>query len=94
MQASYAPRHVSDRPVSDTPSKESAGEPRTDLPRCPCGHDRRHFMVSPENHYSWLGTVILLLGISVEPVKVTYTCRKCWKVFDETRDPEVMRGAC
>jgi len=65
-----------------------------ELPRCACGHDRNHFMVSPENHYSVFGTIILFLGISVEPVKVTYQCRVCWKVFDETSDPKVMRGSC
>ena len=63
------------------------------LPRCPCGHDRHHFMVSPENHYTFLRTLILALGISVEPVKVTYQCRKCWKVFDETTDPKDLSAA-
>jgi hypothetical protein len=51
-------------------------------------------MVSPENHYTFTGKIILMLGISVEPVKVTYQCRKCWQVFDETTDPAVMRGSC
>jgi hypothetical protein len=64
------------------------------LPRCPCGHDRHHFMVTAENHYTFLRSLILMLGVSVEPVKITYQCRKCWKVFDETSDPNVMRGAC
>jgi hypothetical protein len=64
------------------------------LPRCACGHDRNHFMVSAENHYTFLGTCVLMLGISVEPVKVTYQCRKCWQVFDQTTDPIVMRGSC
>ena len=65
-----------------------------ELPRCPCGHDRRHYMVSPENHYTFLRSLILMLGISVEPVKVTFQCRQCWKVFDETTDPKIMRGSC
>jgi hypothetical protein len=51
-------------------------------------------MVSAENHYSLLGRMILMLGISVEPVKVTYQCRRCWKIFDETRDPGVLRSSC
>jgi hypothetical protein len=83
--ASYAARHVSDQTDTD----RQAG-----LPRCPCGHDRNHFMVSPENHYSFVGRVILMLGISVEPVKVTYQCRKCWKIFDESSDPRVMQKSC
>jgi hypothetical protein len=49
--------------------------------------------VSPENHYTFAGSLILMLGISVEPVKVTYQCRKCWKVFDETTDPKDLRRA-
>jgi hypothetical protein len=51
-------------------------------------------MVSAENHYTFLRSLILMLGVSVEPVKVTYQCRKCWQVFDQTTDPKVMRGSC
>ena len=69
-------------------------DPESELPRCPCGHDRTHYMVSPDNHYTLVGKMVLMLGISVEPVKVTYQCRECWKVFDETTDPKVMRGSC
>jgi len=68
-------------------------EEEAELPRCECGHDRKHYMVSPENHYTFLGSLILMLGISVEPVKVTFQCRQCWKVFDETTDPKDLRGA-
>jgi hypothetical protein len=50
-------------------------------------------MVSAENHYTFLRTLILALGISVEPVKVTYQCRQCWKVFDETTDPKDLSAA-
>lgn len=63
------------------------------MPRCECGHDRHHYMVSAENHYTFGRSLILMLGISVEPVKVTYQCRKCWKVFDETTDPKDLRSA-
>jgi hypothetical protein len=94
MSASYAGGHVSNHAVSDASSQRAAEATPQELPRCPCGHDRHHFMVSPENHYTLVGKVILMLGISVEPVKVTYQCRKCWKVFDETTDPKVMRGSC
>ena len=51
-------------------------------------------MVSAESHYSLVGNAILMLGISVEPVRVTYQCRRCWTVFDETSDPRIMRGSC
>ena len=68
-------------------------EEEAELPRCECGHDRKHYMVSPENHYTFLRSLILMLGISVEPVKVTFQCRQCWKVFDETTDPKDLRGA-
>jgi hypothetical protein len=51
-------------------------------------------MVSPENHYTFWGHIILMLGVSVEPVKVTFQCRTCWTVFDSTTDPAVMRRQC
>lgn len=66
----------------------------TDLRACPCGHDRRHHMVSAENHYTGWRYLVLALGVSVEPVRVTYTCRACGQLFDETRDPKVMQRAC
>ena len=80
--------------VSDLRESSPAPAPASDLPKCPCGHDRRHFMVSAENHYTFVRSMILMLGISVEPIKVTYQCRTCWKVFDQTTDPKVMRGSC
>jgi hypothetical protein len=66
---------------------------QAELPRCECGHDRHHYMVSAQNHHTFARALILMLGISVEPVKVTFQCRKCWKVFDETTDPKDLRAA-
>jgi hypothetical protein len=63
--------------------------------KCRCGHDRTHHMVSAENHYDSIWRyLVLALGVSVEPVRVTFHCRACGEVFDETRDPKVMRSSC
>lgn len=51
-------------------------------------------MVSPRNHYTFWRHLILMLGVSVEPIRVTFECRKCWQVFDEETDPAVMRKQC
>jgi hypothetical protein len=72
----------------------STGTEPAELPRCKCGHDRHHYMVSADNHYTFGRKIILALGVSVEPIKVTYTCRQCWQTFDETTDPAVMRRSC
>jgi hypothetical protein len=50
-------------------------------------------MVSAQNHHTFRNKLILLLGISVEPVKVTFECRTCGQVFDQTTDPaELAKG--
>jgi hypothetical protein len=51
-------------------------------------------MVSPHNHYTWKAHIVLMLGVSAEPVKVTYECRQCGQVFDETTDKQVMAKQC
>jgi hypothetical protein len=51
-------------------------------------------MVSPENHYTFKQKFILMLGVSVEPVKISFRCRKCWKVFEETTDPADLKRGC
>jgi hypothetical protein len=51
-------------------------------------------MVSADGHYTWFRTLLMMLGVSAEPVKISYLCRECWKVFDQTTDPADLRRAC
>ena len=60
-------------------------------PKCRCGHDRHHFMVTAEGRYTALTWAALLIGISVRPWAIDYRCRQCNEVFDRSFDPEDLR---
>ncbi|MBI2391772.1 MAG: hypothetical protein HYV09_19435 [Deltaproteobacteria bacterium] len=56
------------------------------MPRCPCGHDRNHYMVSAEPKYGLWKLLVVSMGISQQPHAVEYRCRRCNQVFDRTTD--------
>jgi len=60
-------------------------------PTCPCGHERGHFMVSPEPQYTGLDWVWVIFGITTIPYEVRFKCRRCGDVFDRTTDDALMR---
>lgn len=60
------------------------------LPRCRCGHDRRHHLVSTSFDYSFGGWCLSLIGISARPRAIRYVCRRCEQVFDKTTDPKTI----
>jgi hypothetical protein len=62
---------------------ESA-EADTELPRCKCGYDRHHYMVSAEPIYGWWKLFVVSMGISQKPEGIRYHCRRCDQVFDST----------
>ena len=57
-----------------------------DEPRCPCGHDRHHHMVSPSPTHGLGGWLRVFIGISTRPSKITYECRRCGHKISETTD--------
>ena len=66
---------------------ETATQPTdTALPRCKCGHDRNHYMVSAEPQYGIWQLFVVSMGISQKPRGVEYRCRRCNEVFDRTTD--------
>lgn len=71
---------------NDKPSEQA--EP---LPRCPCGHDRNHVMVSANQEHGFGGWVLVLIGISAPPRAVNFTCRECGTVIERTKDPKRMK---
>ena len=75
----------------DMSAPEADGQPEVARPTCRCGHDRDHFMVSPVPQYTGLDWVWVLLGITTMPFEVQFRCRRCQQVFDQTRDPAIMR---
>ncbi len=55
-------------------------------PRCKCGHDRDHYMVSADPQYGLLQLLVVLMGISQRPKRIDYRCRRCDQIFDSTED--------
>jgi hypothetical protein len=55
-----------------------------ELPRCKCGHDRHHYMVSAVPIYNWWKLFVVSMGISQKPERIDYHCRRCDKTFDTT----------
>lgn len=79
--------------VPSTPlaaSASSSAPTDATLPTCPCGHNRHHHRVSRDGEYRTWAWLLLMWGISVEPLKVTWRCRLCNTSFDESRDPSVL----
>ncbi len=62
-----------------------------EMKKCECGHDRTHYMVTPDGKYSGMKWFLMLAGISVTPERITYTCRRCNVTFDSTTDPAILR---
>lgn len=63
------------------------GERAEAAPRCGCGHDRRHHMVSPEPTYTvWGKFWVMFMGVSSIPVRLDFRCRVCSQAFDSTVD--------
>lgn len=60
------------------------------LPRCGCGHDRTHTMVSPSAEYTMLGWAFILVGVSWEPTAISFVCRTCNQVVERVVDPKEM----
>jgi len=65
---------------------ESVGEEEEPRPKCPCGHDRSHYMVSADPQYNLWQLFVVSMGISQKPHRIDYRCRRCDKVFDSTSE--------
>ena len=59
-------------------------------PRCRCGHDKKHPVVSPSAEYTVLGWFLTLMGISARPTAIKFVCRRCDEVVEKTTDPALM----
>ncbi|MCA9783175.1 MAG: hypothetical protein KDC10_06705 [Calditrichaeota bacterium] len=60
-------------------------------PRCSCGHTTDHKLVTRRVEYSWLGWLMIFVGISAHPLRVRYQCLKCDQVLHVESDPRVIR---
>ncbi|MGZ3451969.1 MAG: hypothetical protein ACXWUG_07520 [Polyangiales bacterium] len=57
-------------------------------PRCSCGHDRHHYMVTPSAVHGLGGWLRVFIGISTRPKEIRYQCRRCDEVIEKTTDAE------
>lgn len=61
--------------------------PEREVPRCACGHDRRHpYVVADLVYPRGSGLKMWLVGASATPSEVRYRCRRCGQTFDATTD--------
>jgi hypothetical protein len=58
--------------------------------RCSCGYRRSHHFVSEEAEYTVIGWVLLIVGVTPQPRRVVYRCRRCDFIFGETTDPRIL----
>ena len=78
-------------PVQVEPT-DSGDKVQDDTPRCSCGHDRHHHLVSHERSYtSWGGFWVMVMGVSASPIRIDFRCRHCKEKFDFITNPEELK---
>jgi len=58
---------------------------------CECGNKLGSPLVSPKSQYSAFGWLLVLMGISHTPTKVSFSCDDCGKVFKIITDREHLK---
>jgi hypothetical protein len=58
---------------------------------CSCGHDYTSHMVSQIGEYTGWGWFWVLFGVTTEPVRVKFVCRRCNTVVGVSEDPKILR---
>jgi hypothetical protein len=74
--------------MAATTHEHSLSERDSAEPRCRCGHDRHHYMVTPSPVYGLGGWLRVFIGISTRPHAIRYECRRCGETISETTDAE------
>lgn len=85
------PSDPGSRPEGSDAAETGPGGDAPTGPTCSCGHDRFHWMVSPEPQYTGLDWVWVIFGITTIPREVRFRCRTCGETFDRTSDDTEMR---
>ena len=81
-------------PSADSTSKGKSDKSTQvdDTPRCSCGYDRHHHLVSQERSYtSWGGFWIMVMGVSASPIRIDFRCRRCKEKFDFITNSEELK---
>lgn len=58
---------------------------------CSCGNTYLSHMVSQVGEYTGWGWFWVLFGVTTEPVRVKFVCRRCQTIVGESDDPRVLR---
>ncbi|NBO37834.1 hypothetical protein EBU99_04545 [bacterium] len=58
---------------------------------CSCGNTYISHMVSQVGEYTGWGWFWVLFGVTTEPVRVKFVCRKCKAVVGESSDRRILR---
>jgi hypothetical protein len=59
-------------------------------PRCACGHDKHHPLVSASAQYTPGGWFLTLMGISAKPKAIEFVCRRCDGLVERSTDPKLI----
>ncbi len=61
-------------------------------PTCSCGFDRHHHFVSQERTYTpWGNFCVVLMGVSANPIRIDFRCRRCKEKFEFITNPQELR---
>lgn len=58
---------------------------------CACGNKVGSPFVSPKAQYTFFGWILVLMGISHPPVKVTFSCDNCGQSLQTITDATLLR---
>lgn|GEM_PF-588922 len=58
---------------------------------CPCGNNHRSHYVSQIGEYTGWGWFWVLFGVTTEPVRVKFVCRKCQTIVGVSEDKRILR---
>ena len=83
---------MSNSEVSSDHSDSQQSKVKDDTPRCSCGYDRHHHLVSQERSYtSWGSFWVMLMGVSASPIRIDFKCRRCKEKFDFITNSEELK---
>ena len=58
---------------------------------CTCGNTVGSPRVFPKSQYTFFGWILVLMGISHPPVRVTFSCENCGQSVKTITDPNLLR---
>lgn len=83
------------RVLSEAHNPALAADAMADPPvlRCACGYDRHHRMVRAEPNYGFGGWICLIVGVTARPERISFRCRRCYIVIEESTALDALDNA-